>query len=134
MCTRSSHIICLNNPRLKYHSFHYFNSCHFHHQLRTHNGLLSSWRDQLNRYSVASGHRKGQGSIPDPARILSGSFTTALVVHSTSKVMFTFIKCLSVDIPFQITRDEFMNYYAGVSASIDNDAYFLLMMKSAYKL
>ena len=52
------------------------------------------------RYSVASGHRKGQGPIPDPARILSGSFTTALVVHSTAKVMFTFIKCLSVDIPF----------------------------------
>ena len=45
MCTRSSHIRYLNNPRLKYHSFHYFNSCHFHHRLRTHNGLLSSWRD-----------------------------------------------------------------------------------------
>ena len=45
MCTRSSHVRYLNNPRLKYHSFHYFNSCHFHHRLRTHDGLLSSWRD-----------------------------------------------------------------------------------------
>ena len=29
MCTRSSHVRYLNNPRLKYHSLHYFNSCHF---------------------------------------------------------------------------------------------------------
>ncbi|CAN9504643.1 unnamed protein product [Ophioblennius macclurei] len=44
----------------------------------------------------------------------------------------------SFDSPYdkdgKVTQDEFMNYYAGVSASIDSDVYFIVMMRNAWKL
>jgi len=34
----------------------------------------------------------------------------------------------------QVTKEEFINYYSGVSASIDEDHYFVVMMNKAWKL
>ncbi|XP_023224202.1 calcyphosin-like protein [Centruroides vittatus] len=33
-----------------------------------------------------------------------------------------------------VTREDFLNYYSGVSASIDDDEYFVEMMKGSWKL
>ena len=41
-------------------------------------------------------------------------------------------RCASVCV--QVTNEEFINYYSGVSASIDDDQYFVAMMNSAWKL
>ncbi|XP_029693479.1 calcyphosine-like b isoform X2 [Takifugu rubripes] len=55
---------------------------------------------------------------------------------SEDQVFRTFLD--SFDCPYdkdgKVTKEEFVNYYCGVSASIDSDVYFIIMMKHAWKL
>ena len=48
--------------------------------------------------------------------------------------MITLITTMMMMLTVQIQREDFTNYYIGVSSSIDDDEYFVEMMKSAWKL
>ncbi|KAL0891933.1 hypothetical protein ABMA27_015174 [Loxostege sticticalis] len=56
--------------------------------------------------------------------------------ESTDQIMNKFLANFEQEniVDGKVTREEFMNYYNGVSVSIDNDCYFDLMMRQQFKL
>jgi len=81
------------------------------------NGELSM--DELREVYSAKGH-------PD---VKSGKKTE-------EEVLLEFIETFEVggEVDGTITKDEFIHYYKHISASIDDDAYYVLMMNSAWKM
>jgi len=55
---------------------------------------------------------------------------------SEKEVFLEFLKTFECkgEIDGKVTWEEFLNYYAGISSSVDQDVYFDLMMRNAYKI
>jgi len=74
---------------------------------------------------------KGVYNCKKHKKYISGEWTEAEVFKHFLK---TFESTPGDTVDGKITRNEFTNYYSGVSASIDSDIYFDYMMRQAWKL
>ncbi|XP_063621225.1 calcyphosin-like protein isoform X1 [Cydia splendana] len=87
-------------------------------KLDKHGAGVITTEDLRGVYSVASNPRYQSGE--ESEELLIGKFLANFESEGTDGG--------------KVTLEEFMNYYSGISVSIDNDCYFDLLMRQAYNL
>nr|VZI19695.1 unnamed protein product [Spirometra erinaceieuropaei] len=85
--------------------------------------------DKTKDGTITADDLKGVYNVSKHPKYLNGEWTE-------DQVFAEYLKTFEVggDVDAIVTKEEFLNYYSGLSASIDNDAYFDLMMRNAFKL
>ncbi|CAB4067443.1 Calcyphosin-like protein,Calcyphosin,Crustacean calcium-binding protein 23 [Lepeophtheirus salmonis] len=73
---------------------------------------------------------KGVYDVTKHPKFINGELTEDQILNKFLNIF----ESSSKNIDGNVTKSEFLEYYAGISASIDNDAYFDLMMRNAWKL
>ncbi|KAE9548007.1 hypothetical protein FO519_008777 [Halicephalobus sp. NKZ332] len=78
---------------------------------------------------VAIDDLKGVYNCKKSQKFISGEKTE-------EEIFKEFLKNFEIDghVDGRVTKEEFLNYYSGVSAAIDTDVYFDLMMRNSWKL
>jgi Ca2+-binding EF-hand superfamily protein len=78
----------------------------------------------------------GQVSIQDVQAVHNPKSSELVRMGKTTAnaIFANLLRSYDEDSDGLITRDEFIDYYREISPSIDNDEYFALMMKNAWKL
>ena len=103
-------------------------------------GTLSPKRMKLVSlaFDVLDVDKSGVVDATDVALIYDPSEHPAVVSGAKSKeaVLREFLDTFDVggEVDGKVTRDEFVNYYTNISASIDNEDYFELMIRNAWHI
>ena len=110
------------------------------------NEFLLGVREPLNQRRLGLVHlafnildKDGNGAI-DPDEVISlynaSKHPDVIAGRKTEEVMEEFLHTFDVggEVDGKVTKQEFTNYYSNISASIDNDDYFELMIRNVWHI
>ncbi len=101
-------------------------------------GELNEYRNSLVKRAYQKLEKNGDGKVTiDDIKMIYNARKHPKVIsgeRTQDEVLKEYLNNFDVNRDGELTLEEFEKYYAGVSASIDRDEYFALMMFNAWQL